>query len=66
MVLADRAEMLQVLAHVRFPATKREILQQCEELGASPEQLDRLDGLPEGTYVEADTALQSLPHPMHD
>lgn len=66
MVLADRADMLRVLCHVRFPATKREIVQQCEDLGAGPEQMDRLDELPEGTYVEADTVLQALPHPMHD
>ena len=66
MVLADRADMLRVLCHVRFPATRREIVQQCEELGAGPEQMDRLDELPEGTYVEADTVLQALPHPMHE
>ncbi|TWG07454.1 DUF2795 domain-containing protein [Saccharopolyspora dendranthemae] len=65
-MLADRADMLRVLSHVQFPATRREIVQQCEELGAGPEQMDRLDELPEGTYVEADTVLQALPHPMHE
>lgn len=61
--MPDRGELLRVLCHVRFPATKQEIYRQCAELGAPDSHLARLRTLPEGTYVEADTVLQALPHP---
>ncbi|MDA3648458.1 DUF2795 domain-containing protein [Saccharopolyspora indica] len=59
----DRGELLRVLCHVQFPATKQEIYRQCAELGAPAAHLARLETLPEGTYVEADTVLQALPRP---
>ncbi|MER6992194.1 DUF2795 domain-containing protein [Saccharopolyspora hirsuta] len=58
----DRGELLRFLCHVRFPATKQEICQQCAALGAPAAHLARLRTLPEGTYVEPDTVLQALPH----
>jgi uncharacterized protein DUF2795 len=59
----DHAELLRFLCHVRFPATKREIFQQCVQLGAPMAHLERIETLPEGVYVEPDTVLQALPHP---
>ena len=63
MVMVDRAEMLRLLSQVRFPASKDEIVEQCRELGAGPEHLARLEHLVADVYVEADTALQAIPHP---
>ncbi|GAA2361790.1 hypothetical protein GCM10009854_46540 [Saccharopolyspora halophila] len=63
MVMVDRAELLRLLSHVRFPATKDEILQQCREQDAGAEHLARLEHLPADVYVEADTVLQAIPHP---
>ncbi|MBB5157735.1 DUF2795 domain-containing protein [Saccharopolyspora phatthalungensis] len=61
MPVPDRGELLRFLCHVRFPATKQEIFQQCVALGAPMSYLERIESLPEGVYVEPDTVLQALP-----
>lgn len=63
MPVPDRGELLRFLCHVRFPATKQEIYQQCVALGAPAAHLERIDSLPDGVFVEPDTVLQALPHP---
>ncbi|GAA0503234.1 hypothetical protein GCM10011581_26760 [Saccharopolyspora subtropica] len=61
MPVPDRGELLRFLCHVRYPATKEQIVEQCVAQGAPTPHLERIGTLPEGIYVEADTVLQALP-----
>ncbi|MBE9376584.1 DUF2795 domain-containing protein [Saccharopolyspora sp. HNM0983] len=58
----DRGELLRLLAHVHYPATRRQIFDQLIEHGAPEAHLARIDELPDETYVEPDTVLQALRH----
>ncbi|CAM04750.1 uncharacterized protein DUF2795 [Saccharopolyspora erythraea NRRL 2338] len=57
-----RGELLRLLSGVDYPATKQQIHEKLVAQGAPPACLAALEDLPEGTYVEPDTALQAIPY----
>lgn len=54
-------DLLRFLAHVHYPATKQQIVEQLVEHGAPEPHLNAVDRLPDQTYVEPDTVLQAIP-----